>query len=230
VRGDPKHFVSSKLMSWVALDRGMRLARERGDSASAERWEYEADAIREDILDRGVSDRGVFRQHYETDALDASTLLIPLVRFLPPDDERVRATVMAIHDELTEHGFVLRYKVEETDDGLSGKEGTFVICSFWLVSALSEIGERSMAKDLCKRLLTHASPLGLYAEELEADSGEHLGNFPQAFTHLSLINAVAHVIADDERGERRKTAVFSELRSGGPEEDNDDDEVLEMPG
>ena len=100
-----------------------------------------------------------------------------------------------------------------------------------MVSALSEIGERSMAKDLCKRLLTHASPLGLYAEELEAESGEHLGNFPQAFTHLSLINAVAHVIADDERGERRKTAVFSELRSGGTDDDADPGEtVMELPG
>jgi len=205
------------------------LAGEHGEPDTAERWEYEAEAIREDILERGVSDRGAFRQHYDTDAIDASNLMIPLVRFLPPDDERVRATVMATNEELTEKGFVLRYRVEETDDGLSGKEGTFLICSFWMVSALSEIGERAMAKDLCKRLLTHASPLGLYAEELEASSGEHLGNFPQAFTHLSLINAVAHVIADDERGERHKTAVFTELRTGDPGED-DDDVVLEMPG
>ena len=233
VRGEPKHFVSSKLMCWVALDRGSRLADERGETDTAERWRYEAEAIRDDILERGVSERGVFRQHYETDALDASSLMIPLVRFLPPSDERIRATVMAINDELTEHGLVLRYKVDETDDGLSGKEGTFLICSFWMVSALSEIGERGMAKDLCKRLLTHASPLGLYAEELEAGSGEHLGNFPQAFTHLSLINAVAHVVADDERGERHRTAVFSELRSGGAGGDeaaDDDEPVLELPG
>jgi GH15 family glucan-1,4-alpha-glucosidase len=231
VRGDPQHFVSSKLMCWVALDRGARLARERGEAETAERWEYVAEEIRDDILEHGVSERGVFRQHYDTDALDASTLMIPLVRFLPPDDERVRNTVMAINEELTEHGFVMRYKVEETDDGLSGKEGTFLICSFWMVSALSEIGERQAARAMCKRLLTHASPLGLYAEELDASSGEHLGNFPQAFTHLSLINAVAHVIADDERGERHKTAVFSELRSGDPADDEDDDQVvLEMPG
>ena len=231
VRGDPKHFSSSKLMSWVALDRGMRLAREHGEDADAERWEAEAEALREDLLERGVSDRGVFRQHYDTDALDASTLLIPLVRFLPPDDERVRATVLAINDELTENGFVLRYKVEETDDGLSGKEGAFMICSFWLVSALSEIGERGMAKDACKRLLAHASHLLLYSEELEAESGDFLGNYPQAFTHLSLINAVAHVVADDVRGERNRTAVFSELRTGEDDSDRDDDEVfLEMPG
>ncbi|MBV9417464.1 MAG: glycoside hydrolase family 15 protein, partial [Solirubrobacterales bacterium] len=154
--------------------------------------------IRADILARGVSERGVFRQHYETDALDASTLLIPLVRFLPPDDERVKATVLAIASELLENGYVLRYRVEETDDGLSGEEGTFLICSFWLVSALSEIGEAERATQLCERLLGHASPLGLYAEELEARTGRHLGNYPQAFTHLALINAVIHVISQEE--------------------------------
>ena len=147
--------------------------------------------------------RGVFRQHYDTDALDASNLLIPLVRFLPPDDERVRATVMAIREELTEHGLVLRYRTDETDDGLSGEEGTFLICSFWLVSALSEIGERREAEHLCERLLAYASPLGLYAEELEASSGRHLGNYPQAFTHLALINAVTHVIEAQQRLSRR---------------------------
>ncbi len=142
----------------------------------------------------GWTSAGVFRQHYDTDALDASNLLVPLVRFLPPDDERVRATVMAIRDELTEGGLVLRYRTEETDDGLHGEEGTFLICSFWLVSALSEIGEHREAEHLCERLLSYASPLGLYAEELEASSGRHLGNYPQAFTHLALINAVTHVI------------------------------------
>jgi GH15 family glucan-1,4-alpha-glucosidase len=145
-----------------------------------------------------LSERGVFRQHYETDALDASTLLIPLVRFLPPDDERVKATVTAIASELQEDGFVLRYRVQETDDGLTGEEGTFLICSFWLVSALSEIGEAEPAQQLCERLLAQSSPLGLYAEELEARTGRHLGNFPQAFTHLALINAVIHVIAQQE--------------------------------
>jgi GH15 family glucan-1,4-alpha-glucosidase len=139
----------------------------------------------------------VFRQHYDTDALDASTLLVPLVRFLPPDDERVRSTVLAIDDELTEHGLVLRYRPEETDDGLHGEEGSFTICSFWLVSALSEIGEADRARDLCERLLAAASPLGLFAEEIDADSGRHLGNFPQAFTHLALVNAVQHVVADE---------------------------------
>jgi GH15 family glucan-1,4-alpha-glucosidase len=197
-RGEPKNYVSSKLMCWVALDRGANLAALEGDIARSEEWRALSEKIRDDILDRGVSERGVFRQHYDTDALDASTLLIPLVRFLPPDDERVKATVLAIADELTEHGLVLRYRVGETDDGLHGEEGTFLICSFWLVSALSETGEHDRAAALASKLLSHASWLGLYAEELDAESGRHLGNFPQAFTHLGLINAVMHVIAQDQ--------------------------------
>jgi GH15 family glucan-1,4-alpha-glucosidase len=197
-RGDPKHYVSSKLMCWVALDRGSRLAEIEGEPDLSKEWRAVAEEIRADILEHGVSERSVFRQHYETDALDASTLLIPLVRFLPPDDERVRATVLAIATELQDHGFILRYRVEETDDGLHGEEGTFLICSFWLVSALSEIGETERAARLCERLLGHASQLGLYAEELEAQTGRHLGNYPQAFTHLALINAVLHVISQEE--------------------------------
>jgi GH15 family glucan-1,4-alpha-glucosidase len=193
-RGEPHHYVSSKLMCWVAMDRGARLAERRGHLDHAEEWQALADQIRADILERGVDERGVFRQHYETDALDASTLLVPLVRFLAPEDERVRATVRAIREELTEGGLVLRYRPEETDDGLEGEEGTFLICSFWMVSALSEIGEHCEAEHLCERLLSYASPLGLYAEELEASSGRHLGNYPQAFTHLALINAVTHVV------------------------------------
>jgi GH15 family glucan-1,4-alpha-glucosidase len=197
-RGAPKHYVSSKLMCWVAADRGARLAEIEGERALAEQWQAAANTIREDILAHGLSERGVFRQHYDTDALDASTLLIPIVRFLPSGDERVRATVCAIADELQQNGFVMRYRTEETDDGLHGEEGTFLICSFWLVSALSEIGETERAAALCERLLSHGSALGLYAEELDAATGRHLGNYPQAFTHLALINAVIHVIADEE--------------------------------
>jgi GH15 family glucan-1,4-alpha-glucosidase len=184
-------------MCWVALDRGARLAEIHGESELGAQWQEVAERIRADILEHGVRD-GVFRQHYETDALDASTLLIPLVRFLGPDDDRVGATVRAIARDLTEHGFVLRYRVEETDDGLSGEEGTFMICSFWLVSALEEIGEHRRAKALLEKLLGHASPLLLYAEELDPHTGRHLGNFPQAFTHLALINAVMHVIEGEE--------------------------------
>ena len=186
-------------MCWVAMDRGARLAERRGEHEHAERWQALADEIREEILELGVDRRGVFRQHYDTDALDASNLLVGLVRFLPAEDERVRATVSAIREELTENGLVLRYRTEETDDGQSGEEGTFLICSFWLVSALSEIGERREAEHLCERLLAYASPLGLYGEELEASSGRHLGNYPQAFTHLALINAVTHIIAAQQQ-------------------------------
>jgi GH15 family glucan-1,4-alpha-glucosidase len=141
-----------------------------------------------------VTDAGVLRQHYNTDSLDASNLLAPLFGFLPGDDPRMRASVEAIASDLTEHGFVLRYKTDETDDGLSGKEGTFLICSFWLVSALAVIGEQQRARDLMERLLRVASPLGLYAEEFDADTGRHLGNFPQAFSHLALIEAAARII------------------------------------
>jgi alpha,alpha-trehalase len=197
VRGEPKHFTSSKIMCWVACDRGARLARLREADAQATRWQDIADEIHADVLANGVDDRGVLVQHYDTDALDASLLLAPLVRFLPPDDERIVSTVNAIDEELTEAGLVLRYRVDETDDGLHGAEGTFAICSFWLVSALAEIGESRRARELCEKLLGYASPLGLFAEEIDARSGRHLGNFPQAFTHLALINAVMHVIRAD---------------------------------
>jgi len=198
-RGPARHYVSSKLMCWVAMDRGARLAERRGMVEEADSWHAQAEEIRAEILERGVDTRGVFRQHYDTDALDASALLVPLVRFLPADDERVHATVKAICEELMEGGLVLRYRTDDTDDGLEGTEGTFLMCSFWMVSALSEIGEHRDAEHLCERLLSYSSPLGLYAEELEASSGRHLGNYPQSFTHLALINAVTHVV-EAQRG------------------------------
>ncbi len=198
VRGEPKHFTSSKVFCWAACDRGSRLAELREDWEHVERWRTAAEEIHADVCENGVDDRGVFVQHYDTTALDAALLLMPLLRFLPPDDERVRNTVFAIGDELTEHGLVLRYRPEETDDGMSGSEGSFLICSFWLVSAYAEIGEIDRARSMCERVLGFASPLGLYAEEVDPQTGRHLGNFPQAFTHLALINAVMHVIRADE--------------------------------
>ncbi len=198
VRGARQHFTSSKVMCWVAVDRGARLARLREDFDLAAQWQFAADEIHADICENAVDDRGVFTQHYETDALDASCLLLPLLRFLPPDDPRIRNTVLAIADELTVEGLVMRYLVEETDDGLAGEEGSFTICSFWLVSALVEIGELDRATQLCERLLGFASSLQLYAEEIDPRSGRHLGNFPQAFTHLALINAVMHVIRAEQ--------------------------------
>ncbi len=200
-RGAPQHYVSSKLMCWVALDRASKLADIRGDGALPAGWRAVADEIKADILERGVSDRGVLRQHYATDALDASNLLALTFGFLPPGDERSRKTVYAIADELTERGFVLRYRTDETDDGLEGKEGTFLICSFWLVSALAAIGEMDRATNLMDSLLKTASPLGLYAEELDAASGHQLGNFPQAFSHLALLQAAARIIVAERTEE-----------------------------
>jgi len=214
VRGEPQHFTSSKVMCWVALDRGAKLAELQGSTASkeyAQQWRAIADEIKADVLANGVDSRGVFTQRYGDDALDASLLLVPLLRFLPPDDPRVRATVLAIADELTEDGLVLRYRVHETDDGLTGEEGSFTICSFWLVSALVEIGEVARARHLCERLLSFASPLHLYAEEIEPATGRHLGNFPQAFTHLALINAVVHVIRAEEQADG--TGMFQPANS-----------------
>ena len=200
-RGKPQHYVSSKLMGWVALDRAAKLADIRGDKDLAATWSATAAEITDDILTHGVDQRGVLRQHYDTDALDASTLLAAIFGFLPHDDKRLRASVLAIADELTENGFVLRYRTDETDDGMSGKEGTFLICSFWLVSALAIIGEAQRARDLMERLLRVASPLGLFAEEFDVDTGRHLGNFPQAFSHLALIEAASRIILNERLAE-----------------------------
>jgi GH15 family glucan-1,4-alpha-glucosidase len=200
-RGDPKHYVSSKLMGWVAMDRAAQLAGMRGDGGREATWRATADEIRSDILTHGVSERGVLRQHYSTDALDASNLLAALFGFLPPDDERLRNSVLAIADDLTEDGFVLRYRTDETDDGMSGKEGSFLICSFWLVSGLAIVGEQQRARDLMEKLLNVASPLGLYAEEFDTSTGRHLGNFPQAFSHLALIEAAGRIIVNERVSE-----------------------------
>ena len=209
MRGDPQHFVASKVMCWVAVDRGLRIARERDDDECIERWEAAAEKMKAEILDQGTDDRGVFTQYYGTKALDASNLLIPIMGFLPGDDERVRATVLAIADELTKDGLVLRYRVDATDDGLSGEEGTFTICSFWLVSALTIIGEIERARALYQKLLSFAGPLHLYAEEIDATTGQHLGNFPQAFTHLALDRRRSS--ADRRRAGRltRRVQVFT---------------------
>jgi alpha,alpha-trehalase len=203
IRGEPKHFTSSKVMCWVAADRGARLARLRDEHDTARLWQKAADEIHADVCANALDERGVFCQHYDTDALDASLLLMPMLRFLPPSDPRVRATVLAIADELTQDGLVLRYRVAETDDGLPGEEGTFTICTFWLVTALAQIGEQRRAHDLCEKVLSYASPLQLYAEEIDPRSGRHLGNFPQAFTHLALINAVMNVIGDEQEARRQ---------------------------
>ena len=207
VRGEPKHFTESKVMCWVAAARGADLADERGDGKRAKQWRAGADKIKADVLAKDVSTRGVFRQHDKTDDLDASLLLLPIMGFLPPDDERIKATVLAIADELTEDGLVLRYRTDQTDTGFSGKEGTFNICSFWLVSALAMIGETERARALCQKLLSIAGPLLLYSEEFDATTGQQLGNFPQAFTHLALIDALTRLIEVEETESKEGSAA-----------------------
>jgi GH15 family glucan-1,4-alpha-glucosidase len=196
-RGKPRHYVSSKLMCWVAMDRAAKLAALAGDAKLESAWDATAEEIRADILEHGLTPRGVLRQHYETDALDASNLLAGMFGFFRAGDERLRATVLATADELTEEGFVLRYRTDETDDGMSGKEGSFLICSFWLVSGLAIVGELQRARDLMEKLLRVGSPLGLYAEEFDPSTARHLGNFPQAFSHLALIEAAGRIILSE---------------------------------
>jgi GH15 family glucan-1,4-alpha-glucosidase len=199
LRGDEQHYTSSKVMCWVACERGARLAELREQRDLAEHWQATADEIREDVLANALDDRGVFTMHYDTSDLDASVLVMPLFRFLPSDDFRIRNTVFAISDELVENGIVLRHRPhgnQPTHETAGGE--AFIACSFWLVSAFAEIGEHDRARALCERMLAHASPLGLYAEHLDPYSGRHLGNFPNAFTHLAQINAVLRIIRIDQ--------------------------------
>jgi alpha,alpha-trehalase len=193
--------VEQALDHWREPDHGIWEV--RGDQEHAMAWQQAADEIHADICANALDERGVFCQHYDTTALDASLLLMPLLRFLPPDDKRIRNTVLAIADELSIDGLIARYHPSETDDGLRTREGTFTICSFWLVSALAEIGEHQRARDLCEKVLSYASPLLLYGEQIDPRSGRHLGNFPQAFTHLALINAVMHVVQHEQHAVRQ---------------------------
>ena len=193
IRGGMQHFVYSKLLCWVALDRGIRLSRElKVDQARCNQWIWTRELVRHTILTRGWSDKlGAFRQVLDEDHLDATALMIPLLRFLPPLDPRMRQTVKTIQRDLTdENGFVYRYR---RDDGLGASEGTFLLCSFWLVDNLALQGQLAPARDLFERLTSHGNDLGLFSEELDPDSGELLGNFPQAFTHLGIVNAAAHL-------------------------------------
>ncbi len=192
MRGEPRHHLSSKVLCWTALDRAVKLAPQLGAHAHTEAWAEQRDQIRNAILERGWSEkRGAYAQSFGSDELDGGALLMPLVGFLPATDQRMRSTIEAIVSELTEDGLVLRYANEEglNADGLSGEEGTFVICSFWLVSCLALGGESDRAQALFDQLAGYANDLGLLAEEVDTASGELLGNFPQAFSHIGLINA-----------------------------------------
>jgi GH15 family glucan-1,4-alpha-glucosidase len=201
MRGDPRHHLSSKVLCWTALDRAVKLAPQLGKYAKVEEWEAERDRIREAILTRGWSEkRQAYAQSFDSDELDAAALLMPIVGFLPATDERMRSTIEAIARDLTEGGLVLRYRNEEglNADGLVGEEGTFVICSFWLVSCLAKAGEVERAEELFEQLAGYANDLGLLAEEIDTENDEQLGNFPQAFSHIGLITAAAEI--DKARG------------------------------
>ena len=189
VRGGRRHFVYSKLMCWVALDRGLRLADRRSFPADRERWLAARDAIYEEVMCRGWNrERGAFVQSYGSDSLDAANLIMPLVFFLSPTDPRMLSTLDATMRELSSGSLVHRYDVERSPDGLAGDEGTFSMCTFWLVEALTRARRVEEARLVFERMLGYANHLGLYAEEI-GHSGESLGNFPQAFTHLGLISA-----------------------------------------
>jgi GH15 family glucan-1,4-alpha-glucosidase len=207
MRGEPRHHLSSKVLCWTALDRAIKLAPKLGAHAHTEAWAEQRDRIREAILERGWSEkRQAYAQSFDSDELDGGALLMPLVDFLPADDPRMRSTIEVIARELTEDGLVLRYMNDEglNADGLSGEEGTFVICSFWLVSCLALAGEIERAETLFDRLVGFANDLGLLAEEVDTESGELLGNFPQAFSHIGLINAAWRI--DEARREAGEQA------------------------
>lgn len=194
VRGGERHFVYSKIMCWVALDRAINLSESHGYAGPVEFWRHEAEQIRADILTNGWSEqKQSFVQAYGSDALDASALLIPFVGFLEPDDPRLRSTVRAVQRELSQGPFVKRYRIEEVDDGVGGEEGAFYILSFWLIGALLAIGETEEAVAYFDELRSTANHLGLFAEMLDPNTGEGLGNFPQAFSHIGLIHTARNL-------------------------------------
>ncbi len=215
VRGEPRHFVYSKVMCWVALDRGIRAAEQLNLEADLPRWRQVRDQIRVDILTHGYNTQiGAFTQSYDSIALDASNLLLPLVGFIAPNDPRMRSTVDRIIEHLTDElGFVYRYHAH---DGLPGSEGTFTICTFWLVDNLAMQGRVAEARSLFDRLLSYASQLGLFAEEIGTNGIKALGNYPQAFTHIALINS-AHNLkkAEMRQAEHHTDPVIAAIKLQG---------------
>ncbi len=188
VRGGPFHFVHSKVMCWVAVDRGIKLAQRLGRNEKLGRWQTAAERIRKDIMNKGWNpEKEAFTQHYDTDTLDASALLLPLFGFLPVSDKRIESTIDHVAEELSWNGLLRRYRTDETEDGLTGSEGAFLWCSFWLVRNLLRLGKVEDAVALYERLLGYGNHLGLFSEMVNPVSGEVLGNFPQALTHLAVI-------------------------------------------
>ncbi len=195
VRGGRQNFTYSRMMCWVAIERAIRMARQRGLPADLNRWRDQRDAITQQIMERGWHpQRNAFVQHYDTDVLDASVLLMPLTKFIAPRDPRWLSTLDAVGEELVSDSLVYRYNIEASPDGLEGEEGTFSICTFWYVEAMARAGHLDEARLAFEKMLTYANHLGLYSEEI-GPSGEALGNFPQAFTHLALISAAVNLDA-----------------------------------
>lgn len=204
VRNGPWNFVYSKVMCWVALERGMTIAKRYGFEADKEKWRKAMEQLRSEVLEKGFSEaRQAFVQHYDTDELDASNLLIPIVGFLPFDDPRIVSTVEATAKELAHDGLLYRYG---GDDGLSGSEGTFLLCTFWFVDCLIHMGRLEEAEELLQRLESAANHLGLFSEQYDVEWKQALGNFPQAFTHIGYVNSVVYLIQAKEKLRRERQA------------------------
>jgi GH15 family glucan-1,4-alpha-glucosidase len=191
VRGEPRHFLYSKVMCWVALDRAISLASRIDAEDRVDSWKASRDEIYESVINEGWSEEaGSFTQYFGGTELDASNLMLPIVGFLPATHPRMKATIDAVAERLTdEHGLVFRYRAEEGVDGLAGTEGTFLLCTFWLAQAQAMAGEVDAARATFERAARYANDLGLLAEEVDSETGELLGNFPQAFSHIGLVNA-----------------------------------------
>jgi GH15 family glucan-1,4-alpha-glucosidase len=200
VRGGRRQFVHSKVMAWVAFDRAVRTVESYGMRGDADRWRRVRDEIHREVCEKGWdAERNTFTQSYGSQALDAALLMIPRVGFLPPDDPRTLGTIEAVRRELVQDGFVLRYPTEGGGDGLPPGEGAFLPCSFWLVDALAMTGRRDEARELYERLAGLANDIGLFSEEYDADTGRLIGNFPQAFTHIALVNTATTLSVEDGR-------------------------------
>ncbi len=212
IRSKAKHFTHSKLMAWVAYDRAVKGIEDFGLSGPLKEWKAEREKIRKEILENGWSEkRNSFVQSYRGHALDSALLMIPIVGFLPPDDPRVASTVDAIKSDLMEDGFLLRYRQEDLEDGVEGEEAAFIVCTFWLADALSIIGRREEAEEIFERLLLLRNDLGLLAEEYDPRAKRQLGNFPQAFSHVGLVNTANNLISNagpaKQRSEEAKPKV-----------------------
>lgn len=202
VRGGYQHFVHSKIMCWVAIDRGLKIADKQCKDCPRDKWEKTREEIRNEILEKGFNKKlNAFTQCYGSTNLDATALLIPLYKFLPFDDPKIQGTIKAVLENLTtKNGLVYRYQTDKTDDGLWGHEGTFLICSFWLIDVLAYSGKIEEAKEILLKIIDYASPTGLLAEEIDEETGEQLGNYPQAYSHIGLINSALYIEKAGRKG------------------------------